>query len=210
MPGPNSSSFSSGKLESTSFHDLTFEPGSQIALSWSVVRQSTQSFSVLTTTVRASFATGISVYSMPASSQMGASSSSSIGREASEMSVSPAQNFSKPPPVPEVPTVTFTPGCSSLKNSAAAVVSGATVLEPSTFTEPEISFEPPLPSLAAASELLSPPHALSRSAPTAKGTARREIRMSFTGVSLQGRESSSVSATRRTLGTGGDSTGRRR
>ena len=31
------------------------------------------------------------------------------------MSVSPLQNFSKPPPVPEVPTVTFTPDCSSLK-----------------------------------------------------------------------------------------------
>ena len=29
------------------------------------------------------------------------------------MSVSPLQNFSKPPPVPEMPTVTFTFGCSS-------------------------------------------------------------------------------------------------
>jgi hypothetical protein len=40
-----------------------------------------------------------------------------IGREASEMSVSPAQNFSKPPPVPEVPTVIFTPGFSAWKAS---------------------------------------------------------------------------------------------
>ena len=70
---------------------------------------------------------------MPLASQA-AFSSSSIGREASEMSVSPSQNFSKPPPVPEVPTVTWTPGCSSWKSSAAAVVSGATVLEPSILT----------------------------------------------------------------------------
>ena len=78
------------------------------------------------------------------------------------MSVSPAQNFSKPPPVPEVPTVTLTPGCSSLKSSAAAVVSGATVLEPSTLTLPESSLEllpSPLPALTA-SVLLSPPQAV--------------------------------------------------
>jgi hypothetical protein len=37
-------------------------------------------------------------------------SSSSIPREASEMSVSPLQNYSKPPPVPDSPTVIFTPG----------------------------------------------------------------------------------------------------
>ena len=43
----------------------------------------------------------------------------SIGREASEMSVSPAQNFSKPPPVPDCPTVMFTSGFSSLNRSAA-------------------------------------------------------------------------------------------
>jgi hypothetical protein len=43
-----------------------------------------------------------------------------IGREASEMSVSPAQNFSKPPPVPEMPTEILTSGFSSLKSSAAA------------------------------------------------------------------------------------------
>ena len=33
------------------------------------------------------------------------------------MSVSPAQNFSKPPPVPEVPTVIFTSGFSPWKAS---------------------------------------------------------------------------------------------
>ena len=45
------------------------------------------------------------------------SSSSLIGREASEMSVSPAQNFSKPPPVPDSPTVTLTSGFSSERSS---------------------------------------------------------------------------------------------
>jgi hypothetical protein len=44
---------------------------------------------------------------MPLASQA-AFSSSSIAREASWMSVSPAQNLVKPPPVPEVPTVTST------------------------------------------------------------------------------------------------------
>jgi hypothetical protein len=52
------------------------------------------------------------------------SSSGSIGREASEMSVSPAQNFSKPPLVPEAPTVMLTSGFSSLKSSVAASAKG--------------------------------------------------------------------------------------
>ena len=47
------------------------------------------------------------------------------------MSVSPAQNFSKPPPVPEVPTVIFTFGFSPWKASWAACANGAIVLEPS-------------------------------------------------------------------------------
>ena len=61
------------------------------------------------------------------------------------MSVSPAQNFSKPPPVPEVPTVTRTPGFSLWNSSATASVSGATVLEPSMRIVPERSPPPPLP-----------------------------------------------------------------
>ena len=40
------------------------------------------------------------------------------------MSVSPAQNFSKPPPVPDSPTVTFTSGFSPWKPSAAAWANG--------------------------------------------------------------------------------------
>ena len=53
------------------------------------------------------------------------------------MSVSPAQNFSKPPPVPEMPTVILTSGFSSRNSSAAASVSGPTVLEPSIVIVPE-------------------------------------------------------------------------
>ena len=56
------------------------------------------------------------------------------------MSVSPLQNFSNPPPVPEMPTATFTPLplCTLFvavsKYFAATVESGATVLEPSMRT----------------------------------------------------------------------------
>ena len=87
--------------------------GSQVFLSWSTVRQVAQSFSVLAMTVMASTPTWNSTYSTPASAQRGTSSSSSIGRDAFEMSVSSAQKRSKPPPVPDVPTSTLTFGCSS-------------------------------------------------------------------------------------------------
>ncbi len=40
------------------------------------------------------------------------------------MSVSPAQNFSKPPPVPDVPTVIFTSGFWAWNSSAAAWANG--------------------------------------------------------------------------------------
>jgi hypothetical protein len=62
-----------------------------------------------------------------------------IGREASEMSVSPAQNFLKPPPVPEMPTVTCTFGATLRNSSATASVIGKTVLDPSTAMRPERS-----------------------------------------------------------------------
>src|SRR5690606_33014669 len=137
QPGPNSFSGSSGKLGSTSFQDMTLpsEAGSHIFLSWSAVRHLAQVFSLFTTTVSASTATGSWAVVMPLASQA-AFSSSLIGREASEMSVSPLQNFSKPPPVPDVATVTLTLGCCSAKSSAAAVDRGATVLEPSILTDP--------------------------------------------------------------------------
>ena len=51
------------------------------------------------------------------------------------MSVSPRQNFLKPPPVPDMPTVTLTlPLVDRWKSSATASVIGNTVLEPSIFT----------------------------------------------------------------------------
>src|SRR5215212_4953512 len=76
-----------------------------------------------------------------------------MGREASEMSVSPAQNFSKPPPVPDVPTVTLTPEFSALNSSAIASVSGPTVLDPSTRMSPERSPEEPPESPSPSSSL---------------------------------------------------------
>src|SRR5262245_12181778 len=58
-----------------------------------------------------------------------------IGRDASEMSVSPRQNFLKPPPVPEMPTVTLNRWRVACWNSSAiASVIGNTVLEPSIRT----------------------------------------------------------------------------
>jgi hypothetical protein len=99
--------------------------------------------------------------------QIGTSSASSIGREASEMSVSPTQNFSKPPPVPEVPTVTWTSGFSCWKSSAAASLNGATVLEPSIRIAPERpeGVSPPLLAVA------SPPLSSSPQAATPKASA---------------------------------------
>ena len=55
------------------------------------------------------------------------------------MSVSPAQNFSKPPPVPDSPTVIFTSGLSSLNSSPAASANGKTVEEPSIRIVPDRS-----------------------------------------------------------------------
>jgi hypothetical protein len=76
----------------------------------------------LITTVRASKATGSSTYLMPALAQSSISLAR-IGREASEISVSPRQNFLKPPPVPEMPTVTRTlPFLDFWKSSATASV----------------------------------------------------------------------------------------
>ena len=52
------------------------------------------------------------------------------------MSVSPAQNLLNPPPVPEIPTVTRTPGFAIWNSSAIASEIGNTVLEPSIATIP--------------------------------------------------------------------------
>ncbi len=60
-----------------------------------------------------------------------------MGREASEMSVSPAQKRLKPPPVPETPTCTRTLGATERNSSATASEIGNTVLDPSMSTSPE-------------------------------------------------------------------------
>ena len=50
------------------------------------------------------------------------------------MSVSPRQNFWKPPPVPEMPTVTRTAALAFWNSSATASLTGKTVLDPSSVT----------------------------------------------------------------------------
>ena len=77
-----------------------------------------------------------SVYSIALAAQA-CFSSSLIGLEASLKSVSSLQNFLKPPPVPEIPTVTLTSGWTFLNSSATASVIGKTVLEPSPLILPD-------------------------------------------------------------------------
>ena len=87
----------------------------------------------IATTDRASVAMPSSRYSMLLALHATPSPASSglIGREASFMSVSPLQNFLKPPPVPANATVTLTPLLAFWNSSATASVIGYTVLEPS-------------------------------------------------------------------------------
>ena len=120
VPGPNSFSATSGKLERTSFQLFTFEPVFQIVFSSAVVRQSTQVFCVLTTTEIPSFATVNATHLTPASRQRIASEFF-IGRDAFARSISLRQKRSKPPPVPEMPTVTRAAGFFFWKPSAAAM-----------------------------------------------------------------------------------------
>jgi len=63
------------------------------------------------------------MYSMPLAAQASISVFV-IGREASLIAVSPLQNRLKPPPVPEMPTVTFTFRCALRNSSATASVIG--------------------------------------------------------------------------------------
>ena len=79
-----------------------------------------------------------SVYSTPFVWQL-AASSSSIAREASVASQSPAsalQNNSKPSPVPGPSIRTEASGLSSANSSATSDEIGSTVEEPVTFTSP--------------------------------------------------------------------------
>ena len=86
-----------------------------------------------------------SVYSMPAAWHS-AASSSLILREASEMSVSPAQNFLKPSPVPGPSIVYLKSGLLAASASATPVEIGSTVDEPETLIEPVTA--PPVAALA--------------------------------------------------------------
>jgi hypothetical protein len=105
--------------------------GSQIFFRSATVMHSRKVFLGLTATVRASKAIGSSKKSMPACLHASISSLR-IGREPLEMSVSPRQNFLKPPPVPEMPTVTRTwPFLAFWNSSARASAIGKTVLDPS-------------------------------------------------------------------------------
>ena len=65
-----------------------------------------------------------------------------MGRDASDISVSPAVNLLNPPPVPETPTFTRTFGYNSLNSSATASETGYTVLEPSISTDPDMLMSP--------------------------------------------------------------------
>src|ERR671912_1004717 len=161
---------SAGKEGFTWFHFMTLPvaAGSHMVLSSSTVRHLRNALSLLATTVRASFATTISWYSMPLASQA-AFSSSLIGREAFDSWVWPSQNFLKPPPVPEVPTVMLTPVFSVMNSSAAAEVNGPTVLEPSAVTVPVRAAA--LPSVPAVYPPPRPPPALRGGAPARKRAA---------------------------------------
>ena len=120
MPAPNSFSGTFGKLSRIWFQLLTLEPGSQTFFSSATVRQFDPVFCRLTTTESPSLATVNATHLTPASLQRTASESF-IGRDAFERSISLRQNRSKPPPVPEIPTVTRAFGFFFWNPSAAAI-----------------------------------------------------------------------------------------
>ena len=99
---------------------MTLEPGSQTFFSSATVRQLAQVFCRLTTTESPSLATVNATHLTPASRHLTASESL-IGRDAFERSISLRQNRSKPPPVPEIPTVTRALGFFFWNPSAAAI-----------------------------------------------------------------------------------------
>ena len=114
-------------------------------------------------------ATLSSTNSMPAAAQA-AASSSLIGREASEMSVSPAQKSANPSPVPGPSTVAAMPEPQSRSRSPTRAEMGSTVEEPETTTSPSTSVgqELSLPPELSGDDVESlPPQALA-SRPTAR------------------------------------------
>ena len=99
------------------------------------MRQLAHVLLLFTTTERPSFATVNATHFTFASRHLIASASR-IGRDAFARSISLRQKRSKPPPVPEIPTVTLAFGLRFWKPSAAAIAYGPTVLEPSALIEP--------------------------------------------------------------------------
>ena len=98
-------------------------------------------FCWLTTTVSASLATVKARHDPMLFVLQPCASLMRMGRDAFERSVSPLQNRWNPPPVPEIPTVTFTfDAPARAKSSAPAVVYGPTVDEPSAVIEPPKAF----------------------------------------------------------------------
>ena len=137
VPGPNSLIGTSGKPARTSFQLSTFEPGSQIFFSSATERQVAQVFCWFTTTVSASLATVNARHEPTLLVLQDCASEILIGRDAFERSISFLQKRWKPPPVPEMPTVTFTFEAPAWeKSSAPAVVYGPTVDDPSAVIEP--------------------------------------------------------------------------
>ena len=100
-----------------------------------MVRQSTKSFWGLTIRESPSVPTLSSKYSMPFEAAASFSAYLML-LEASEISVSPAVNRLKPPPVPEMPTIGWVLPWSFWNSSATACEIGETVLEPSISITP--------------------------------------------------------------------------
>ena len=111
VPGPKSASGRSGNAIRTWRHFVTFpsDAGSHIRLNSPRLRQLANVFAGFVTMARLSNANGNSMSSTPVFSHC-ASSAALMGRDAPAMSISPAQNFLKPPPVPDSCTFTLTEG----------------------------------------------------------------------------------------------------
>ena len=113
----------SGHEGSTSFHVFAVPAAEKIFLTWSTVSCLAQVFCLFTTMVRPSKATGISMNSILCA--LHASTSDGLmAREALAMSVSPLPKRLKPPPVPDMPTVTLTLGAIFENSSATASAMG--------------------------------------------------------------------------------------
>src|SRR3990170_128874 len=144
VPGPYNLIRRAGQDALSSLHRVTWGPAPphapaevfdvQIRQSCFTVRVWTQSLDLGTTIVRPSYPILNSVMFVIGGTWAAHMSRSDclIGRDASLRSVSPRQNFWKPPPVPLIATVTWR--CGLLKSLAHAAVMGYTVLLPSMTT----------------------------------------------------------------------------